>query len=315
MAVFLLILKIIGIVLAALLCIAVAIICIVLFVPVRYRVQARGSKDAKRYVAGCECSWLLRMVVFQFAVRDGERRFRLRIAGFTVAKSDGSKENEGHQEVASEKECGYQEETLQKDNPRQEALSEKERGCRTQADKKEESCSRDKEGPAPADADRKKRTAGRGGKAKTTPSDMDGSLMERLERLAGHIRHDVYTVRRFLHHPAHRYAFGRLWQFTTQMGRHVAPKKICGKVRYGFLDPALTGWCTGLVYMVFPDADAYAALCPDYEKSILAGKGSLSGRIRLSCPVRIAIRILADKRIMRTYKDIKKLKLYTFKGE
>lgn len=55
------ILKIIGILLAAILGIAVLLICIVLFVPVRYRIEAESAGTFESIDAHARFSWLLHL--------------------------------------------------------------------------------------------------------------------------------------------------------------------------------------------------------------------------------------------------------------
>ena len=62
------ILKIIGILLAAILGIAVLLICIVLFVPVRYRIEAESAGTFESIDAHARFSWLLHLFSGYFYV-------------------------------------------------------------------------------------------------------------------------------------------------------------------------------------------------------------------------------------------------------
>ena len=77
-----LIIKIIGILLAALLGLAFLLLLLVLFVPVRYR--AYGIRSSRECRAEGRVSWLLRLFCIPFSFQDGELEIKVKILGFTV---------------------------------------------------------------------------------------------------------------------------------------------------------------------------------------------------------------------------------------
>lgn len=77
------ILKIIGILLAAILGIAVLLICIVLFVPVRYRIEAESAGTFESIDAHARFSWLLHLFSGYFKYQNGEFAGRFESAGKT----------------------------------------------------------------------------------------------------------------------------------------------------------------------------------------------------------------------------------------
>ncbi len=90
--ILLLILKIIGIIFAAILGILVLLVCIVLFVPVRYDIEAScdGTLDGIR--AKVKATWLLHLVRFGACYEKKELDWRLRIAWKN--KQSGQEDNE-----------------------------------------------------------------------------------------------------------------------------------------------------------------------------------------------------------------------------
>ncbi len=92
--ILLLILKIIGIVLAALLGVAVLVLLCVLFVPVRYRIEAEGKPGGEQPVrAAIKVSWLLHIINVMFAYPEAAC-IRVRVFCFTVFDSSGKKKVE-----------------------------------------------------------------------------------------------------------------------------------------------------------------------------------------------------------------------------
>ena len=80
--IFFLILKIIGIILAAVLGLAILLLLLVLFVPVRYR--AYGVKKEGECRAEAKISWLLHLISVPVAFREGELSAKIKILGITL---------------------------------------------------------------------------------------------------------------------------------------------------------------------------------------------------------------------------------------
>ncbi|MFR1873105.1 MAG: DUF2953 domain-containing protein, partial [Coprococcus sp.] len=74
------ILKIIGILLAAILGIAVLLVCIVLFVPVRYQIEAESAGTFESIDAHARFSWLLYLFSGYFKYQNGEFCWQIRLA-------------------------------------------------------------------------------------------------------------------------------------------------------------------------------------------------------------------------------------------
>ena len=88
--VFFLIVKIIGIILAAVLGLAFLLLLLVLFVPVRY--SAFGVKNGQECRAEAKISWLLHLISVPVCFRDGELQGSIRIFGFPVMTLFGDEE-------------------------------------------------------------------------------------------------------------------------------------------------------------------------------------------------------------------------------
>ena len=122
-----LIIKIIGIILAALLGLALLILLLVLFVPVRYR--AYGIRSSRECRAEGRVSWLLRLLSIPFSFQDGELEIRVKLLGFTIL--DPLKEEEAFREPVqrkTEQSAGKEEETAGEDSEREEVPAEENAG-------------------------------------------------------------------------------------------------------------------------------------------------------------------------------------------
>ena len=99
--ILLLILKIIGMIIVGILGILVLLIGIILFVPVRYEGKAVCEKTMKNLQAQVRASWLLHLVSFRLAVKDGRIKWKLRVAWKTMM---GASESEAEPETETEAE-------------------------------------------------------------------------------------------------------------------------------------------------------------------------------------------------------------------
>ena len=84
--------------------------------------------------------------------------------------------------------------------------------------------------------------------------------------------------------------------------RHVRPKKIKGKLQFGFSDPYRTGQ---VLTAVSPFYGLYAKeleLIPDFEHEVLKGEISVKGRIRMGVVLWTGIRLFLNKNFRRLLK-------------
>ena len=162
-----LIIKIIGIILAALLGLALLILLLVLFVPVRYR--AYGIRSSRECRAEGRVSWLLRLLSIPFSFQDGELEIKVKLLGFTIL--DPLKGRRGVPGTGSEEDRAKRrkkEETAGEDAEREEVPAEENAGEAdasgsfeaSQADEAETSAQPASEGAAEAAAELEERGFG-----------------------------------------------------------------------------------------------------------------------------------------------------------
>ena len=86
--------------------------------------------------------------------------------------------------------------------------------------------------------------------------------------------------------------------------RQALPRKICGEVRFGTSDPALTGQILGIAGIFYPLLMDNVKVDPDFEQTILEGELFLKGRLRIVSAVRIAWRLFRDKNVRYVYRKL-----------
>ena len=97
--ILLLVLKIIGIIIAAILGILVLLLCIVLFVPFRYEIKGRSEGDAPSLKGKIKVTWLLHLFRADVYYKDQKLIWRIRFAFWKrMAGKKGGIQNENEEE-------------------------------------------------------------------------------------------------------------------------------------------------------------------------------------------------------------------------
>lgn len=94
MSIFLLILKIIGIILLSIISLLLIIIALILFVPIRYRIIANKFEDSDFY-AEIKLTWLLHFINILIKYTD-DLYYRVRVILIPIKKSDNLKKHKNN---------------------------------------------------------------------------------------------------------------------------------------------------------------------------------------------------------------------------
>lgn len=88
--------------------------------------------------------------------------------------------------------------------------------------------------------------------------------------------------------------------------RHTKPKRLSGYLRFGFADPAVTGYAMAVYGILLPIWSPKLSVEPDFEKQLLDCHILLKGKIRVWHFVRVALRMFFSGDVRRVIKDIRK---------
>ncbi len=118
--------------------------------------------------------------------------------------------------------------------------------------------------------------------------------------------HETFTE--FISDEIHLSAWKRIKREIIRLLKHVKPRKLSGKVTFGFDDPSVTGKVLAVFSMLYPFYGDNIQIKPDFENQILDGQAHLYGRIRGIHAFIIAKNLFFDKDFNKTIKDIQKWK-------
>ena len=301
MSVILLILKIIGIVLLALLGIILAVICLVLFVPIRYRV--RGAIEDEQ-VVHVKATWLLHLISWRADYENGEFDSYLRILGIRkkskptlsdleeeTAEMDEEDEEEPDTAVKMEDEEGS-EETAKPDE--EEKLDVGEYVSKTKA----------------ADEEKKRsnpfvKFTGFFQKIKQKCIAIKQAIPRVKAKIAqimaqvSNIKAQISNIKDMIMDENNKIAFAGVWEELKYLLVHFKFRRIDTELNFALGDPAATGQALGVLAMM-PFLYQYNFhIYPDFEadETYVRGTFLIQGRVRLVHLVRSIVRLLRKKEV------------------
>lgn len=117
------------------------------------------------------------------------------------------------------------------------------------------------------------------------------------------------VLERFLKNEIHKNAFSKLIKEAKQFMTRLRPRKADIKAKFGFEDPSVTGYVLALISIVYPFLGDHANIAPDFEHKVLEMDLHVEGKIRLLSLFLFAFHMLMDKNVRITVTHFKKLKL------
>lgn len=343
--VILTILKIIGIILLVALGLILFLLLLVLFVPIRYRIDASKDAEGEQQIhALIKVTWLLHLLNIRFLYPE-EAYLRVRIACFTLFRSDqptkeaaSSKKN-----AAAEKKKESEAKTVKTSKASREAedtllATEDVEGSGEQPQ------TMDEDGWSPIDNTQIKPDEKTEAKLKDAPknqtenathteTDSEESTskwkllrekilwcIRKIWKLLKNIRYTIQSIydkiRNIIHHIRYYYRvlqselFGRTWEKYSKkvlcILKSIAPRKIKGYLHIGMEDPATTGQILGYYGMLYPLIGEHIDVVPDFDHVILEGTLKIRGNITLFQAVRIACIIYFDKDLQKLIRLLKR---------
>ena len=113
----------------------------------------------------------------------------------------------------------------------------------------------------------------------------------------------------FLTDEVHRTAFVKVKDEVFGLLLKLRPKKLLGRIRYGFEDPCLTGKLLAGFSIAYPFLGDHLKICPDFERRILKGSFEASGRLRVSYFVKLVLSLVWCREVRMTYRHVRKFEL------
>ena len=301
MTVVLLILKIIGIILAALLGIVVLGILLVLFCPFRYRIW--GSYHEKPDIS-IRVAWLMCIFQFRMDITDTQQMY-LRILGF---RKNLSREEEETNE--SEESSGLEEES-ETTNTVENAFDKKRiETNRSDAATVEENSGeeefRNKEDPKDSIETKSTDVSRKTPEKKISISQKVKRIWEKIKRALFNIKETTVKKKKLYMDPRNKLAFTKLKQSVAKFFRVLHPKKFQLKLKFSTGSPDTTGQLLGVIAM-FPIGYRNGwNIVPDFTADAFYADAEFDvrGRVLGISLIKLACSIILDKNCKRLYNKV-----------
>lgn len=301
MTVVLLILKIIGIILAALLGTVVLGILLVLFCPFCYRIW--GSYHEKPDIS-IRVAWLMCIFQFRMDITDTQQMY-LRILGF---RKNLSREEEETNE--SEESSGLEEES-ETTNTVENAFDKKRiETNRSDAATVEENSGeeefRNKEDPKDSIETKSTDVSRKTPEKKISISQKVKRIWEKIKRALFNIKETTVKIKTLYMDPRNKLAFTKLKQSVAKFFRVLHPKKFQLKLKFSTGSPDTTGQLLGVIAM-FPIGYRNGwNIVPDFTADAFYADAEFDvrGRVLGISLIKLACSIILDKNCKRLYNKV-----------
>lgn len=289
---FLLILKIIGWILLAILGILVLLVCVVLFVPVRYELDGKCNGTIDTLDVRFRFSFLLHFLAGTVCYTEGKPTWNLRIAWKRFVNRDTEL-----QETPIKK---SEDSESSVNNAKDEEINVPEEPIKNEESVSEESITKESV---------TKETV-----SKETVSKKE-SFLDKIEYKYKKIRDKLREIARkkekvmeFLTNEIHQAAFLKVISELKRLLLRLRPQKIMGEIEFGFDDPAWTGQVLAGISILYPYFADCFQIIPDFEEKKLRGQLEIKGKISAKNFVALGLRVILDKNVRMTLRHIKTYK-------
>ena len=343
MGVVWLVLKIIGITLLCILGLVLLVLALVLFVPIRYRLE--GSVRSKQDFEGTvQVHWLLRAFNLRFDIESPLKvRKKMRILGLFGRKGDGvvypseEEKEEGESEEKPENETASAAETVTPETAGEtvsetandtvsESAAENETAAESGAPegKPEETVlEKPEETVEETSGEKPEETADEEPEEKPEEKPAEEkkkrSFSERIEEKIEGVKETCSCVaelfsrkkgllEKYIKKPSTKAEVAKLWKTALWLLKHIAPRKGHAEITFGMKNPETTGKIFAGAAVLYPWYWKHIDVQPDFGGETLRGGGMIKGRIRLFGVVIRALGILLDKNIKKMRREFTKVK-------
>ncbi|MBO6137735.1 MAG: DUF2953 domain-containing protein [Lachnospiraceae bacterium] len=334
MAVFLAVLKIIGIVLLCILALLLVLVLLILFLPIHYKARAEFDKEKGEFKASAKLTFFAYLLHAQADAENSTLSYYVKVFGKRLIDNQSDTDDEEETETAAANQ-GLQEVSSQIVQ-----APEKEDGTGMESAKEENAPGEESAAKETLESAKEKtqtvEAGEQSGSSEDAPSKKGGikSLFERLggmfEKLRGiyqsvaqKLKNTVYTIqgvydkikaafgkvsyyKELLGLEASREAIRYGWKWLKYLLWHARPRRLNGYLKLGREDPADTGELLGLICTLKPVYGRNFTVVPDFERDVLEGSFYMKGFLQLYVVAVVLAKYYFNKNFMRFVRRLKR---------
>lgn len=296
LGILLTILKIIGIILLVLIGLILLAVAVILLVPIRY--HGEGAREEKILSGNVKLTWLLHMISASASLSEDGTKIRVCLFGKTIYPKTKKPPKKSKAKKMPKQEATKKSEKSEKPKQQSDTVS------------KEVATIYEPQKPNP-ELPKKEKSARPDVKSKF--EDIKQKLLAVKEKFidskAGiqKIKNKIDYWKNLLTSDPMKEAMEFLWKKTKGLLHHILPRRMTGRIHFGFEDPSKTGKTLAYFSMLYPFTKENLVIEPEFETEelILEGDIAFRGRIRLGYLVYVALSVVLNKNIRRQYKRLR----------
>lgn len=310
LGILLTILKIIGIILLVLIGLILLAAAVILLVPIRY--HGEGAREEKILSGNVKLTWLLHMISASVSLSEDGTKIRVCLFGKMIypktkkppkkskakkmPKQEATKKSEKSEKPKQQSDTVSKEVATiyepQKPNPELPKKMDEPESEKKQQSQKEKSARPDVK--SKFEAIKQKLLA-----VKEKFIDSKAGIQK--------VKNKIDYWKNLLTSDPVKEAVGFLWKKTKGLLHHILPRRMTGRIHFGFEDPSKTGKTLAYFSMLYPFTKENLVIEPEFETEelILEGDIAFRGRIRLGYLVYVALSVVLNKNIRRQYKRLR----------
>ena len=316
LTVILTILKWIGITILVIVGILLLALCLILFVPIRYKADGFYKET---YQVRARVSWLLHIVTVAFHY-EKDQAFHMKLRIFGIPVFDNLKKKEKTQKRSSKKKKPKK---PMEEQAEPEIIASSVSEMDDTDTKQQEKVSKP-EASNDNEKENEKRVERETEQAQETSDDVDklgliGKIKLVLSKAFGVFRNIKYTIHRIcdtmkrimdnityyvelFKKDSTKAALAACKKQLVRILKNLKPQKFQMNLHIGMEDPATMGDILGVWGMLYPIHQGHIDICPDFEQAVLEGEFYCKGRVTVYIYIWTVIIILFDKDIRRLRK-------------
>lgn len=296
LGILLTILKIIGIILLVLIGLILLAAAVILLVPIRY--HGEGAREEKILSGSVKLTWLLHMISASASLSEDGTKIRVCLFGKTIYPKTKKPPKQSKAKKMPKQEAPKKSEKSEKPKQQSDTVS------------KEVATIYEPQKPIP-ELPKKEKSARPDVKSKfeTIKQKLLAVKEKFIDSKAGiqKVKNKIDYWKNMLTSAPMKEAMEFLWKKTKGLLHHILPRKITGRIHFGFEDPSKTGKTLAYFSMLYPFTKENLVIEPEFETEelILEGDIAFRGRIRLGYLVYVALSVVLNKNIRRQYKRLR----------
>ena len=308
MSIFLLILKIIGIILLSIISLLLIIIALILFVPIRYRIIANKFEDSDFY-AEIKLTWLLHFINILIKYTD-DLYYRVRVILIPIKKSDNLKKHKNN----SKKPEPYSDDTKSVDegeNISDESANEYISDNEISKDKEEivSTSDLDENDDDNINFDENKGIIYKIRFVLTKFFEFLFNIKEKLNEAYNTVVNIVKDIDYYINalkDERNKKVISLCLSQASSIINNIKPKIFNGNLTIGIDEPYTMGQILSIYGILFPIIHDKITINPVYDKEVIEGDLYIKGRISVFVLIRAAIKIYFNRDYKRMIKIFKK---------